>query len=269
MAPIVLKEIWIYPIKSLGGIRLETASVKKKGLEFDRRWMLIDKDGIAMTQRVHPAMALLKVRIEAEVMYIDDTKGGKPVSTKSFSLTDRVLQPITAEVSGDPVEVNEVNQEVSQWLSELLGSRCRLVVFPEENPRPVDEDYKVGNDHVSLADAYPFMIIGQASLDDLNRRLAEGVPMNRFRPNFVFEGGAPFVEDSWRDVSIGSLPFAAVKKCDRCILTTVNQDTGEKGAEPLRTLSLYRKVGNKVYFGQNLISLKEGRVSVGDRIISF
>lgn len=267
MTPIVLKEIWIYPVKSLGGIRLDTALVKRKGLQYDRRWMLIDKNGVAMTQRVHSAMARFKVRIEAESIYIDYKEGGRVLSSKSFSVTERLPQPIIAEVWGDRVEVNEVKRDISEWFSDLLGSACRLVVFPEEKPRPVDEDYRVGDDHVSLADAYPFMTIGQASLDDLNRRLTEVVPMNRFRPNFVFEGATAFAEDNWKDLSIGHLRFVAVKKCDRCVLITVNQDTGEKGAEPLRTLSSYRRVHNKVFFGQNLIALDEGNVSVGDRII--
>jgi uncharacterized protein YcbX len=143
------------------------------------------------------------------------------------------------------------------------------VAFPEDKPRRVDPLYSVNNENVSLADAYPFLIIGQSSLDDLNTKLADPVPMNRFRPNFVFAGerATPYLEDRWRELVIGKLRFVAVKKSDRCVLTTVNQATGEKGVEPLRTLSGYRKEGSKVYFGQNLVSLDTGEVSVGDAVI--
>jgi uncharacterized protein len=164
------------------------------------------------------------------------------------------------------VVVTEVSDTVSQWFTVQLGMRCRLVGFPEKNPRPVNPRYSVNNEHVGLADAYPFLIIGQSSLNDLNARLQEPLPMNRFRPNFVFTGGEPFEEDTWRNFAIGRNRFAGVKPCDRCVLTTVNQDTAEKGAEPLLTLSKYRKRDNKIYFGQNLVALDHTEVAVGDKI---
>ena len=268
MSSLTLSEIWIYPVKSLGGIRLETATVRRKGLQFDRRWMLVDANGVALTQRVHPEMALFKPRIANEQLAIEYRKPGQSVSTAVVRLSSQPWGPaLTAHVWEDQVHVHEVDPSISEWFSNLLNIRCRLVAFPEKNPRPVDTRYSVAGDHVSLADAYPFMIIGQKSLDDLNGRLAEPVPMNRFRPNFVYTGGSAFAEDTWKDISIGSLRFVAVKKCDRCVLTTVNQETGVKGIEPLKTLSGYRKAGNKVYFGQNMVALDEGSLSVGQRII--
>ena len=139
-------------------------------------------------------------------------------------------------------------------------------IFRKKIPGRVDPRYEVNHEQVSLADAYPFLIIGQSSLDDLNSRLTESLPMNRFRPNFVFTGGEPFEEDTWRNFSIGSTRFVGVKMCARCPLPTVNQDTAERGAEPLKTLSTYRKRDNKVYFGQNLVALDHNSVSVGDTI---
>lgn len=268
MNSLTLSEIWIYPVKSLGGITLETATVRKKGLQYDRRWMLVDANGVALTQRVHPEMALFKPSIANEQLEIEYRKPGRSVSRAVVRISSRPSGPaITAEVWGDQVEVHEVDPDISEWFSTLLNINCRLVVFPEKNPRSVDNRYCIADEHVSLADAYPFMIIGQKSLDDLNGRLAEAVPMNRFRPNFVFTGGNAFAEDTWKDISIGSLRFVTVKKCDRCVLTTVDQETGEKGIEPLKTLSGYRKTGNKVYFGQNMVALEEGTLSVGERII--
>jgi uncharacterized protein YcbX len=255
--------IWIYPVKSLGGIPLETATVMKKGLRYDRRWMLIDADGVAMTQRVHPRMAWFQPEVNGDHIRVG-FKGDGEISfnTSTNGLSNR----ITARVWEDDVIVAEVDPEISKWFTERLGISCRLVAFPEENPRHVDPDYAIGDDHVSLADAYPFLVIGQASLDDLNSRLEQPVSMNRFRPNFVFTGGAPFAEDAWSRVTIGDIPFAAVKKCDRCVMTTVDPETAVKGTEPLRTLSAYRKVGKKVFFGQNMIALREGTIRVGDPI---
>lgn len=268
MNSLTLSEIWIYPVKSLGGITLETATVRKKGLQYDRRWMLVDANGVALTQRVHPEMALFKPAIANEQLEIEYRKPGQSVSRAVVRISSQPSGPaITARVWGDQVEVHEVDRSISEWFSSHLNIRCRLVAFPEKNPRPVDARYSVASEHVSLADAYPFMIIGQKSLDDLNGRLAEPVPMNRFRPNFVYTGGNAFAEDTWKDLSIGSLRFVAVKKCDRCVLTTVDQGTGVKGTEPLKTLSGYRKAGNKVYFGQNMVALNEGSLSVGQRII--
>lgn len=268
MNPLTLSEIWIYPVKSLGGIKLETASVRRKGLQYDRRWMLIDQRGVAMTQRVYPEMALFKVRIEKEEVLIDYKQSVQNISSAKFGIASLPSSPpLAAEVWDDHVQVHEVAPAVSEWFSHHLKTHCRLVVFPEKNPRPVDPRYSIPNEHVSLADAYPFLIIGQKSLDDLNSRLQHPVPMNRFRPNFVFTGGKAFMEDTWREVTIGNLRFAAVKKSDRCVLTTVNQDSGVRGVEPLKTLSTYRKLDNKVYFGENMVALDEGKVSVGDRII--
>jgi uncharacterized protein YcbX len=263
-----LSEIWIYPIKSLGGIRLEKAAVQAKGLQYDRRWMLIDMNGVAMTQRAYPQMALFKPQLQDGRIIVTFTKAQKSNASVEFRMTSpQSDKSITASVWDDDVQVCEVDREISEWFTRHLGSRCRLVAFPEESPRHVDPDYSVNDEQVSLADAYPFLIIGQGSLDDLNAKLTEAVPMNRFRPNFVFTGGEPFIEDHWRNLSIGNVPFVAVKKSDRCVLTTVNQETAEKGSEPLRTLSTYRKKGNKVCFGQNLVALAEGEVRVGDPII--
>jgi uncharacterized protein YcbX len=268
LAGLTLSEIWIYPIKSLGGIRLEKATLKGKGLQLDRRWMLIDRDGAAMTQRIYSEMARFKPAWQGNKIVIAFKKIHKIISSTELDVSSPSTgEPIKAQVWDDTVTVMEVDAGVSQWFSHHLKTPCKLVAFPEEQPRPVDPQYQVANDHVSLADAFPFLIIGQRSLDDLNQRLAQPVPMDRFRPNFVFTGGEPYAEDGWRDLVIGRIPFVAAKKSARCVLTTINQETAEKGAEPLRTLSQYRKVGSKIYFGHNLIALEQGEVRVGDPVI--
>lgn len=264
-----ISEIWIYPIKSLAGIRLKKTIVQQKGLQYDRRWMLVDSNGRFLTQREHPKMALFSVAI---------TNGHLIVSTQT-PVTDEVVQSIkldlNTEASGnflkiniwdDEVETVEVNPDYSAWFSERLSIKCRLVFFPEENRRDADPDYARNNEQVSLADGYPFLIIGQSSLDELNKKLKEPVSIKRFRPNFVFTDGQPHEEDSWRNLAIGSVRFEGVKPCSRCVLITVNPETGEKGVEPLKELSTYRKKNNKVYFGENLLARSDGEVNEGDLI---
>lgn len=257
-----LTEIWIYPVKSLGGIRLKSTRVLGKGLEFDRRYMLIDENGVAITQREFPAMALFKTSIDEERILIRYQSAAIEIPLTP----DLRSGSISANVWGDMVLVHELGTEYSEWFSTQLGTRCRLVFFPEKEKRPVDPKYQRNGENVSLADAYPILVIGQSSLDDLNARLQEPVPMNRFRPNFVFTGGDAFSEDQWKLFEIGACQFTGVKPCARCTIPTINQDTAQKSAEPLRTLNRYRSGNNKVYFGQNVMVLSEGTVSEGDAI---
>jgi uncharacterized protein YcbX len=266
MKELQLTEIWIYPIKSLGGIPLTSAKVMGKGLEFDRRWMLIDENNVFMTQRIHTQMAMFKMELSGRKITVTK-KNADSNQSVSFSVDATPSgKPIHAKIFDDNVDVVEVDPALSEWFSDHLQSTCKLVSFPEANPRAVDPKYKVNDENVSLADAYPFLVIGQSTLDDLNTRLNEPVSMNRFRPNFVFTGGEPYEEDTWRDFKIGENKFIGVKLCGRCVLTTVNQETAEKGIEPLYTLSTYRKREAKVLFGQNLVALDNGIVNVGDKI---
>jgi uncharacterized protein YcbX len=256
-----LSEIWIYPVKSLGGLSLSSASILPKGLEHDRRWMLIDEDGALLTQRTHPHMALFKTAIRGdhlEVKYSGDVLG------VPFEIPPHHFQ--RARIWHVEVSVVPMGTEYDRWFSERLGISCQLVVFPEDNPRPVEAGYVDDEVHVRLQDAFPFLVIGQASLDELNKRLETPVPMNRFRPNLVFTGGTPHEEDTWKEISIGGLTFTATRQCLRCTLPSVDQDTGVRGKEPLRTLATYRKTGNKIKFGMNLIGPAQGQLRVGDEI---
>lgn len=256
-----LSEIWIYPIKSLGGIPLTTARVSPKGLQYDRRWMLVDEKGTFLTQRAFPKMARFKLTVQEDQMQIHFEQ-----DQIEIPLTIKTGRELKVQIWNDMVLSLEAGDHFSNWFTERMGMKCKLVFFPEENPRWVDPQYAINSDHTSLADAYPFLIIGQESLNDLNSRLDKPVPMNRFRPNFVFTGGKPFDEDKWKNFSIGKNHFVAVKPCSRCVLTTVDQDTGEKGVEPLKTLSTYRRVENKTFFGQNLIASDYNEVHINDVI---
>lgn len=259
---LALTGIRIYPIKSLQGVMRTRAHVLSKGLEHDRRWMLVDEDGVCMTQRVYTSMALFDVQEKAQSFVISfqgDTLE-LPVGEGD------ACRPLEAQVWDDRVTVNEVNPEFSDWFSRHLDKRCRLVSFPESNSRQIDIRFASEGEHVSLADAFPLMIIGEASLMDLNRRLRAPMTMNRFRPNLIFSGGRPYEEDFWDEFSISGNNFLGVKRCARCVLTTIDPMTARKGAEPLKTLATYRREGNKIFFGQNVMPRTLGEIRVGDPI---
>lgn len=264
MEKFLVSQLYIYPIKSLGGIELKSAEVLPKGLEYDRRWMLVDAQGLFMTQRIEPKLALFKTSI-TESGNIIIKFNGDVLTVPSTTYEDS----FTARIWDDLVEVHEVDTNVSEWFSKHLGSICKLVAFPEDNHRPVDADYALNpGDQTSLSDGYPILLLGQSSLDDLNTRLKDSVPIDRFRPNIVFTGGQPFEEDRFIQFSINKVAMAGVKPCARCVMITIDQQTALTSKEPLATLSAYRKAGNKVLFGQNVIPLQSGVISVGDEIIN-
>lgn len=260
---LIVQDIYIYPIKSLGGIRLTEALVEERGFQYDRRWMLVDKNGVFITQRKHPELALLKVALREKGLHVTNQRNGEVIDV-SFGLdSGEVLQ---VAVWDDVMLAKRVDPRLDEWFSDFLGFSVRLVTMPESTRRKVDPRYAVNGESVSFADGMPYLMIGQGSLDELNSRLESPMPMNRFRPNIVFSGGAPFLEDSLRKVKIGELDFQIVKPCARCVMTTVDQRTGEKGKEPLRTLSTYRAIDGKIYFGQNVVALQSGSIKIGDLI---
>jgi uncharacterized protein YcbX len=174
---------------------------------------------------------------------------------------------------GDEVDAVMAPARVGEWLSDFLGARYHLARIPDSSVRAVDGEYGVPGDRVGFADAFPFLIISQASLDDLNDRLAaqgtRPLPMNRFRPNLVIDECPAFAEDGWSHVRIGDIGFRVVKPCARCVITTTDQDTGVTSREPLRTLATYRRVGTKVMFGQNACHDAVGELRVGDRVSAW
>ena len=258
-----LSEINIYPIKSLGGIGLQTAEVEERGLKFDRRWMLVENENKFITQREHPQMALLQVAIEEAGLSIKH----KIKNTEKLFIPFNYVHPETRDVIiwNDLVSGSFYDQSIDEWFSDILNVKCRLVHMPDSTIRKVNPE-RAKNKIVSFADGYPFLIIGQASLKDLNSRLAEHLPMNRFRPNLVFTGGKPYEEDRWKNFKIGGAKFRAVKPSVRCVITTTNQETGDRTHEPLLTLSKYRKINNGVIFGMNLVCESTGKIKLGNNI---
>lgn len=268
----VLSEIYIYPIKSLRGIKLEKSIVEERGLHLDRRMMLVDNTGKFMTQRTYPKMALLKTNIVDDKLAVNNTNNKSTIFIelefiKNQKLIDS-LEKINVKIWDDECIAAKVSKEADEFFSDALGIKCSLVIMPQDAKRIVDPDKKYINEEylVSFADAYPFLIIGQESLNDLNKRLKENLPMNRFRPNFVFTGGNPYDEDRWKSFKIGEIIFYPVKPCARCVITTINQDTAEKSDEPLKTLATYRTINNKVLFGQNLVHKGTGEIQINSEL---
>lgn len=263
-----LSEINIYPIKSLAGISLKESKVERRGLEFDRRWMLVDENNKFLTQREFPKMATVKTEILADGLQVS-------INGSSFEVA---FEPVSAETKTVKIWSSRCRAKIyddltNEWFSDILETKCRLAVMPEETRRKVNYFYAVErDDHVSFADGYPFLLIGENSLADLNSRLAEDLPMNRFRPNFVVSDSEAFSEDGWKKIRIGGALFHIVKPCARCVMTTIEQATGEKdGKEPLKTLAEFRipkrSIKKKILFGQNLIAEKAGDVlRVGDQV---
>jgi uncharacterized protein YcbX len=258
-----VSELYIYPIKSLGGIAVSSAEVTDKGFKYDRRWLLIDENNRFLSQRELPAMALLKVIIATNGLLITHSLTSHNILIPFAPQTN---EHCTVAVWDDTCTAIYVSDTADKWFTEKLGVKCRLVYMPDDYKRQVDEKYAPEGFVTSFSDAYPFLIIGQASLDDLNSRLTDKLPINRFRPNIVFTGGKPFEEDVIDHFIINNINFYGVKLSARCILTTIDQVTIAKTKEPLKTLAKYRRRGNDVFFGQNLIHTGSGFISVGDEI---
>ncbi|NRS87337.1 hypothetical protein HNQ02_000237 [Flavobacterium sp. 7E] len=262
-----LSEIWIYPVKSLSGISLKQSNVTHRGLEHDRRWMLVDEQGVFISQRENPELALFKTEILDGSLVISYKEDLFDIIKVPLEYSPKVVKGnLETVIWEDTVDAYEVGDEFSAWFSKILKRVVRLVYMPEDSNRKVDPDYAVTTgDITSFSDGFPFLIIGQSSLDDLNSRLKETVSMKRFRPNFVFNGGKAYEEETWRNFTIGNLSFYGVKPCGRCVVVTIDPKKGIlAGKEPLRTLSKYKNVGNSVIFGQNLIVQQEGSVAISD-----
>lgn len=262
MSQLTLSGLFFYPVKSLRGIALERAPVDARGIHFDRHWMVVDGAGKFVTQRQQPRMALVRTAL---------MPGGLRLSAPGMADLDVAFEPPetgaeTVQVWADRCLAHSAGSEPAAWLSRFLGIDCRLFFMPEQTERAVDPDYANPQDRVGFADGFPFLLISQASLDDLNSRLDQAVPMLRFRPNLVISGSAPYAEDGWRRIRIGALTFRVAKPCSRCVIPTIDPETGEKGVEPLRTLNGYRREGNQVYFGQNLLHDGTGELRLGSAV---
>ncbi|MCW8930842.1 MAG: MOSC N-terminal beta barrel domain-containing protein [Gammaproteobacteria bacterium] len=277
MKDITISQLWIYPIKSMKGILLDNVQLEKRGFQYDRRWMLIDKDNRFITQRQYPKMTLIEPSFESDVMDYGLSVRAPDMPVLIIPYPDPMIElydEVEVTCWDDQVKAHHINSAIDNWFSEYLGVDCQLVYMPEATLRPVDPDYVIsekGDDIASFSDGFPNLVISEASLEDLNSRVDIDLTMNRFRPNIVLSGCEPYEEDRFGHFKINQIDFFAVKPCSRCVITTINPQTGEKESkEPLKTLSQFRKKSNKVFFGQNLLhkltTISDNRLNVGDKI---
>ncbi|MFE9644605.1 MOSC domain-containing protein [Streptomyces sp. NPDC006365] len=266
----VLRSIHVYPLKAARGHAARQAVVEPWGLAGDRRWVLIDETGKVITQRSHPRIALAAAEPQPGGGLLLSGPGCEPLAVA-------VPEPIgttTVEMPRDKVEGVPADAAAHAWFSEYLGVNVRLMHLDDPaTRRPLDPEYARPGETVSFADAYPLLLTTVASLDALNSLIARGdrpgegpLPMNRFRPNVVVDGTEAWAEDAWPRIAIGEAAFRIAKPCGRCVVTTTDQDTAERGGEPLRTLGRHRRFGGKLVFGQNLVPESLGTVRVGDPV---
>ena len=266
---LVVSSLNRYPVKSCRGESVGEAVVEPWGLRGDRRWMITDPEGIFVTARALPRLVLVRPVVDDEGLTLHAPGAAPlrvPVPTVE-ALTDVVVwrSRVKATFAGDGA---------ANWLSAFLGTEVRLVHLDDPTRRPVDPEFGTAADRVSFADGYPLLLTAEASLAALNGWIAEGrnaaegpVSMVRFRPNVVVSGSAPWAEDDWSLLRVGEARFRAVKPCGRCVLTTVDAETGVKGREPLATLATHRRRGSMIVFGTNLIPDSPGAVlRVGDEV---
>lgn len=251
MSKFILSELNIYPIKSLGGISLNESKVEKRGLQYDRRWMLVgETDNMFITQREFNELCLLRLSF--------DNNGFKITNEKDSSSINIPFGIETGDKSNvviwrDTVEAIHYSNEVDKWFSDFMHYDCKLVYMPDTSLREANKDFAIADDIVSFADGYPILILGQSALDKFNVISGKDYKMNRFRPNLVFTGGEANIEDTWKKFQLNGVDFYPVKPCLRCNITTIEQETGSVGKEPLKTLATYRSVDNNVKFGMNVI----------------
>ncbi|MFF0558847.1 MOSC domain-containing protein [Streptomyces sp. NPDC004266] len=269
----VLRSVHIHPVKAMRALPRTEAEVQPWGLARDRRWAVVDAANKVVTQRRHPRMALAT----AEPLPgggVSLSAPGRPTLTVEVPQPPPATATVTMEIFDKFVEAVPADPAAAAWLSEYLESDVRLVhMDAPEHRRPVDPDYALPGETVSFADGYPLLVATTASLDALNSLIAQGdhadegpLPMNRFRPNLVIEGTAPWAEDGWKRLAVGEVTFRVARPCGRCVVTTTDQFTAERGKEPLRTLARHRTSDGRVIFGQNLVPEHTGTVRVGDPV---
>ncbi|MGW4158198.1 MOSC domain-containing protein [Streptomyces sp. NPDC004788] len=269
----VLSSVHVHPVKALRGFAPAEAEVEPWGLAGDRRWAVVDTAGKVVTQRQHARLALASAELLPGGGVALSAPGREPLMVEVPELSGPD-DTIGVDVFGTVVQSVPAGAAADAWFSGYLGNEVRFVHMDDPaHRRPVDPEFALPGETVSFADGYPLLVTTTSSLDALNSLIAQGdhadegpLPMNRFRPNAVIDGTAPWAEDGWRRLAIGDVVFRVAKPCGRCVVTTTDQRSGERGKEPLRTLGRHRKQGNQLVFGQNLVPEHRGTIRVGDPV---
>lgn len=254
-----LAELRVHPLKSAGALTVDRVEVDAFGPRNDRRWMAVGPDDLFLSQRRTAALARVGSRLEGDALTLH--AAGLPTVRVPIGRAPRRVR-----VWKDTVDALDCGDEAAEWLTAALGEHARLVHIPDDAVRPLPPEYGLPGDRVAFSDAFPFLLLSRGSLDDLNARMETPLPVERFRPNLVIDGAEPYAEDRWRRIRVGDIVMDVVKPCARCLVTTTDQGTGERGKEPLRTLAGYRRRDGHVWFAQNAIHRERGTLRVGDEV---
>ena len=255
-----VSRLFVYPVKSAAGIEVQAADIDAFGFHLDRRWMFM-RGGEFITQRDVAQLSQIRPRFENGNVVL----AAEGLPDLQLPMPDGPMfdVPIWDDMAG----AHDCGETVAEWVSSFLQDDVRVVYMPDHSFRRVDPNYSPEERRVSFADAFPFLLVSEQSVDEVSRRSGLELSVRRFRPNIVVSGAAyPHAEDDWRRITIAGQYFSVVKPCARCVMTTIDPDTGIAGHEPLRTLADYRMVGSKVMFGQNVIHDAPGRLAVGDPV---
>ncbi|WP_374351340.1 MOSC domain-containing protein [Chitinimonas sp.] len=255
-----LTELYSHPLKSCRGNLLQSARIDALGIEHDRRWMLADEQGKFLTGRQHPRLVLIEVAAD-DAGATFSAPGMQPLRVEHAQMRDGV----PAEVWGNAFQARAGSDEADFWFSNYLGSHCRLLYTDANTSRRAKRAPSIP---VGFADGYPLLLVGRASLDDLNSRLAQPVGIRQFRSNLLVDTAVAFEEDTWQRIRIGEVEFEHVKPCTRCIFITIDPDSAVPAPDrqPLLTLAGYRRFDDGTRFGINLIALNQGRIQLGDTV---
>ena len=259
----ILNQIYVYPVKSLAGFQVQQWPVAKTGLRYDRQWMLVDQQGLFLSQRRLPKMALIKTRIADNQLWL--SAAGK--TEIGIALEPVGGEDIAVSIWDDQCLAKTVSDSVDAWLSDFLQHPCRLVYHPEDRVRKVDPDYATDQDQTAFSDGFPFLIVSDASLQAFNQAADLDLSMQRFRPNLVVSDCQAYAEDYWRNISINQINFRLPKPCSRCSVPAIDPDTAISSKAPLTALAQLRQANNKVYFGQNALHDHLGILTVGDEVV--
>ena len=256
-----IKSLHIYPVKGLGGIDLQEVKLLERGMQYDRRWMLVDREGIFISQRTDARMALFQCSIDEQLKVF--YKGYHI----NIDLNEVSPNKVLTTIWEYEVYAYEVSDIVSEWFSAMLNIDCKLVRMTDEHVRYKELIKGPAQTKVSFADGYPYQLIGTASVDYLSKLVGKEIPTNRFRASIVVNTSIAHEEDDWNYIQIGSVKLQVIKRCARCVVVNIDQTSAEQSKEVLKALSTYRLEDNSVYFGANSICIAEGRIKVGDKLV--
>lgn len=261
MPNITLSQLVIYPVKSLGGINVDTLILNEFGPQNDRQWMVVDQRGRFLTQRILPKMCLIATEIHDGELSLSTTTDGEQSDKIDVSKGGGAEREVT--VWRDTVIAQDCGDDVADWLTEYLGKASRLVYLPQKHSRTAPKADAGFEKKLAFADAYPLLLTNQQSLDAFNAHLDKPIGMQRFRPNVVITGATAYAEDQWQRLRIDGLELQLTSPCARCVMPSINPATAEKQPDVIDALNKTRRFGTETRFGQNVVYQRPGTLKVG------